>query len=293
MAEPHEEQFNARRFLLGDLDEQTRQLAEERLTDDPEYLELVLEAESELMEDYIARQLSEDERDRFEKYVLTDQGQVDQLHLTRALSAFAQVQASSNSPPVVVRTKPVRPPARQRLNFLLGAIWNFKLQLAVIVLIIACGSVVFVRWRKQPADTNNPQLLKNLLVKLNTEQNLKADGINHGFIIGPLKGGLVRDEQETRPFRIPEKESLVQLRLALGGGNYQTFRATIETVDGAAEIPTLDELKAKSITGERVVIVYLPANILAAGDYQLRLSGVEQDQQLKYLGLYTFRIVGK
>ena len=84
MAEPHEEQRDARRFLLGYLDEEERAQMEKRLTSESDYLEMVLETESELMEDYVAGQLSEDNAIRFRKYVLTSQQQVEQLLGLRA-----------------------------------------------------------------------------------------------------------------------------------------------------------------------------------------------------------------
>src|SRR5882724_10165301 len=108
MEEPDEGQKDARKFLLGYLDERERQLVEERVSNDLDYLECILEVEHELMENYLARELSETDRLRFEKHVLTNQRQVDQLNLTRALGAFAQVQAAANSPPVAARTEPVR-----------------------------------------------------------------------------------------------------------------------------------------------------------------------------------------
>jgi hypothetical protein len=107
-----------------------------------------------------------------------------------------------------------------------------------------------------------------------------------------LKGGLIRDEQEVKAFTIPKTEELVQLRLQIGAGDYQSFQATLQTAENQ-ELFNLPDLKATTIGGERVVVIYVPAKILTPRDYQLRLSGLTQNNQPVYLGRYNFRIVGK
>jgi hypothetical protein len=292
MAEPHEEQSDARRFLLGYLDEEERAQMEKRLTSESDYLEMVLETESELMEDYVAGQLSEDNAIRFRKYVLTSQQQVEQLNLTRALGASARVHAAANSPPIAARTKPARSPRPWSLDLLWVTIWEVKFA-AAIILVVLCGTASYFAWRYHASNTNNP--LQNLtaeFTKLNTQQSLDAEATNKGFIIGPLKGGLVRDEQGVNSFSIPETEKIVQLRLQIGAGDYQSFQASLQTAEGREILP-LNDLKPRSIKGEKLLIIYLPAQVLTPGDYQLRLSGVTQDHQSVYLGRYTFRIVGE
>src|ERR1700687_5506216 len=140
MEEPHEEQRDARRFLLGCLDEGEHQIVAERLTTDAAYLELVLQAESELMEDYLGGQLSEEERKRFDKYVLTNRQQVDQLNLMKALRASATVRAASNSPPLVATIEPASTLSPRWMNTLWASRSAVKLSITAIVL----GIVVVV-----------------------------------------------------------------------------------------------------------------------------------------------------
>jgi hypothetical protein len=292
MEEPHEEQEYARRFLLGYLDEGERQLVAERLTTDADYLELVLQAESELMEDYLKGLLSEEERKRFGKYVLTNRQQVDQLNLTRALGASAMVPAAANSPPIVTKTKPADPYNLRGPGLSWASIPHVKLSIAAIILVAICGTLVIILWRNNKSKINSTQSLSEELIKLNTQQSLNANARNQGFIIGSLKGGLVRDEQEIKAFTIPKTEELVQLRLQIGSGDYQSFQAVLLTAENR-ELFTLPDLKATSIGGERMVVIYLPAKILTAGDYQLRLSGLTQNNQPMYLGRYNFRVVAE
>lgn len=288
MAEPHEEQRYARRFLLGYLDEEERAQMEKRLTTESDYLETVLETESELMEDYVAGQLSEDDAIRFRKYVLTNPLQVEEVNLTKALGASARVHAAANSPPITAGTKPTGPWV---FNLLRVTTWRVNLA-AAIILIVLCGAGAFFVWRYPSSNTNPNQYLTEELIKLNTQQSLNVEAIQIGFIIGPLKGGDVRDEQEAKSFRVPQTEKIIQLRLQIGAGDYQNFKASLQSAEGNEILP-LNDLKPRNINGEKLVIIFLPAEVLTPGDYQLRLSGVTPENQTVYIGRYTFRIVEK
>ena len=281
MEESDEQQKHARQFLLGYLSEPEREIVEERLTQ-PEYLELVLETENELMEAYIDNVLSEDERRRFEKYVLTNERQVSQLNLSRKLRAIAQVRAAANSPPVAAETTPTPQENINRSNR--SWIGSLKYPIAAVVLIAACVTVAIIVWRNR-----SQQSLSEELVRLNTQQSLSAEAINRGFIVGPLKEGLSREDQENIKFSIPETEKIVQLRLRTSAVSYQTFQAVLQTAEGN-EVLSLNELRARTINGDNVVLVYLPAHVLTPGDYQIRLSSINQNNQAAYLGRYTFRI---
>ena len=291
MEKPHEEEHYARRFLLGFLDESERQIVAERLTTDADYLELVLQAESELMEDYLGDQLSEEERTRFDKYVLTNPQQVDQLNLTKGLRASATVRAASNSPPLAATIEPASTRSPRGLNPLWASISDAKLSITAILLVVVVVAGTIIVWRSHTSEINSAQLSEEL-IKLNAQQSLTANAIYNGFIIGPLKGGLIRDEQDVKAFTIPKTEELVQLRLQIGTGAYQSFQAVLLTAENR-ELFTLPNLKATNIGGEKVVVIYLPAKILTPGDYQLRLSGLPQSQPPLYLGRYNFRIVGQ
>ena len=289
MEEPHEEQRDARRFLLGYLDEGEHQIVAERLTTEAAYLELVLQAESELMEDYLGGQLSEEERKRFDKYVLTNRQQVDQLNLMKALRASATVRAASNSPPLVATIEPANPLSPRWLSQFWASISDLKLAMTAIVLLIVVVVGTMIVWRSRSSEINSARLSEEL-IKLNAQQSLSANAIYHGFIIGPLKGGLIRDEQDVKAFTIPKTQELVQLRLQIGTGDYQSFQAVLLTAENL-QLFTLPNLKAISVGGERVVVIYLPAKILTPGDYQLKLSGLTQNSQTLYLGRYNFRIL--
>jgi hypothetical protein len=289
MAQPHEQQKDARRFLLGYLDEDERAEIEKRLTRESEYLEMVLETENELMEDYVAGDLSKDDAIRFTRYVLTNPQQVEHLNLTRALGASARVHAAANSPPIG-KTEKVGTPKPSKIGLFWTRIWDAKLA-ATMIFIVLCGTLAYFVWRYASSTHNHQHYLTEEFIRLNTQENLDTEATNKGFIIGPLKSGLIRDEAEVSRFSIPQTERIVQLRLQIGASNYQLFQASLQTDNG--EVLELNDLKVRSLKGEKLLIIYLPAQVLTPGDYQLRLNGVTQAHQPVYLGGYTFRIIGK
>jgi anti-sigma-K factor RskA len=292
MAQRDKDQSYARKFLLGYLPEGERQIIEERLISDPDYLQLLLQVENDLMEDYIAGQLSEDKRKRFDNYVLTNQRQVEQLNLTRALGEFAAVDAAAHSPPMVKgTTDPLM--EGSRTDFLRAKFWGINVVLAAVILFTIGGLAVMIVLRSRSSENNNQQgSLGQELAKLNAQQNLDPEAILHGFIIGPLKPGLSRDDETNRSFVISATERIVQLRLQIGNGQYQAFQVALQTDEGQ-DIVTLSDLKEKIISGEKLLVIYLPARILIPGDYQVRLSGANRNNQIDYLGRYTFRVIGK
>lgn len=292
MTQSDEAQERAREFLLGYLDESERVKVEERILTENAYREIVLQAESALIEDYLEDELSAEDRVRCEKNVLTNELQLEQLSLTRALKASAKVNAAANSPPTAERI--ARPTPEERpSNFFQARDRGMNWAVAAMIALVLIGVAAIVLFYNR-SYRNNDQAgsLGEELAKLNAEENLDSQAILRGYIIGPLKPGLSRDEENSKAFVIPGTEQIIQLRLQIGSIQYQTFQAELLTAEDE-KIATLIDLKEKRISGERMVIVYLPARRLTSGDYQIKLNGVSQNNQLVYVGRYTFRIVGK
>lgn len=291
MEEPSvDEQKLARDYLLGYLNEGERRSVEERLITDPEYLKEVLIVESELMEEHLDGVLPERDRKGFVKHVLATERQVEKLMIAKALSTSIRVDAAANSPPAAKGIS--HPFSLKRLlsNLFLMRGWGVRLAAFAVILIVVLGAWAVIRLLLNQSSRRGS--LEHEVATLNTQEYLDAEGIFHGFMIGPLKAGLFRDDELVNKFVIPKTESLVQLRLQIGAGDYQTFRAILQT-DENNEGLTINDIRDKRIDGERLVIVYFPAKVLPPGEYQLRLSGLTQNNRLEYIGRYTFRIVNK
>lgn len=291
MRELDEDQSHIKKYLLGELAEGDRQVIEERLMTDRDFSEKVLIVESELIEDYLDGILSEPDQSKFLKYILSTDKQAEKLKLAKALNRYTRVDAAANSPPEI-NPSPQPGPLKRGLSDLFRVKKQIiKFSAAAIIPIILIGATVIFYLVRDDAIEKLPPLksIEQELEKLNSEQNPQSESV--GFVIGPLRPGLLRGDGDINKFSIPENESVIQLRLQIGSGEYQSFQAVLQTSENEG-LFTLRGLKDRTINGERLVTIYIPA-ILKPGDYQLRLSGLTQDDQLIYLGRYNFQILGK
>lgn len=95
--------------------------------------------------------------------------------------------------------------------------------------------------------------------------------------------------QMTR-LEIPPITGVVQLRLKVAEDNNHDYQAVLMN-DRALEIFRKDRLKAEVVNSNKVVILEIPSNILAHGDYQIKLSRHTSDSELDDMGRYYFRVL--
>jgi hypothetical protein len=85
-----------------------------------------------------------------------------------------------------------------------------------------------------------------------------------------------------------QPKSAVRLRLQLDSVDYASYRAQVRTADGV-EVWHEDALRPTPSTSEPSVVVTIPGNRLADGDYTIRLSGIAGSRVEEMSG-YTFRV---
>jgi hypothetical protein len=109
-----------------------------------------------------------------------------------------------------------------------------------------------------------------------------------------LTPGAVRGSGETNRLLIPAgKRAAVELNLELLEDDYRSYRAELLTAEGE-RVAGLDALKPKPVgAGGRRVTLNFPARLLAPGDYQVRLRGVNSSGQTEDVGRYYFRALNK
>lgn len=103
------ELIRERRYLLGTATEDERQALEHEYFRDPEALERMDAAEDELIEHYLASELDNEDRGRFERDYLQSPAHRRRVETVRALNAMAAVAATVTEPPAP-RRQPWRRP---------------------------------------------------------------------------------------------------------------------------------------------------------------------------------------
>src|ERR1044072_3720358 len=99
-----EKESSLRAYLLGQLNPEEQRRIEEQLLLDSDYVELLLSLEEELMDSYVSDELSEREREQFEKHFLSTPERRRKLRMAKALRRYI-----NNPRPTPRQAKGIKP----------------------------------------------------------------------------------------------------------------------------------------------------------------------------------------
>ena len=261
-----------RQYLLGLLVPEHRPAVEERLLTDDAFYEELLIVEDELIDQYVADRISQAERERFEAHFLVTPERWKKVRFARTLKrcvAAGGEGASEDAAELPEGGDEVSRPSSRWLKYLSllhprNYVLVFSLATAALMLILI-GSWMWISGpglRKEPARI---------------------------FAV-TLSPGLTRDGGEMRKVRISLDSEEVQLRLALRGGEYQSYSAALLSAEGSTVLEA-EGLSPVPSDGGRVVVFTAPAKALPPGDYVLKLDGVNVSGVPESVGSYPFRVL--
>ncbi len=282
MKELRQEQVVIRQYLLGELDEESRQQVEQRVMTERDYKEEVLMSEEELLEDFAAGALGEYERELFLKHYLSAPLQKRKLKIAQALNKY-----SEDHPPLPAAKQP-ESNWRRLINVLQSRKWFLRMAWAVVVLVVIGGTwVVFQTWRGRNQQTE----LQAELERLNGPGSkvLEGSGSVLHLSLVPLS---LREATGAPPLTVTAQTQIVQLRLAGPPGHFQSYRATLK--DSHSDVVlSYDNLMVRNPDNAALLVLQLPARILNNDDYVLTLSGLKPDGTFEETGDYSFRVIVK
>lgn len=113
MKRPEKDENSARAYLLGQLADEDLNRVEERLLTDPDYVELLLIVEDELVDGYICGTLDGLDRKQFEAYFLAASQRRRKLRLAKGLREYAKKSARTRAPARMAWWTWLRTPAWQ------------------------------------------------------------------------------------------------------------------------------------------------------------------------------------
>ena len=306
-----------RRYLLGDLPDQERDKIEDLLMADSDAYQELLNAEDDLIDDYVFNVLPEADRKKFTQRFLTVPELRQNVSRTTALRKHAL-----QTRPEVVAEKPVVPPVslfdRLRNYFMQPALaTSFAVLVAALALngwLLRQNSQLRARLEGKyqlgasteelakklaQADRSNAELLAKVeqqekdLVALKEQQlaQQQADGLKSGR--GPLKtfvlaltSGAVRDSGEWKKFSRDPAIGQVSFELDVAPDDYKRYQADLQTVEGQHKVSK----KNLTLTRGNLVTFTVPATILDRGDYDIVLRGVNSSGGLTEIAHYYFRV---
>lgn len=262
------------RYLLGQLPEPEQEQLEQQYFADGDCFAQVASAEDDLIDLYVMGQLAPRDRARFESHFLA--GNAERRHkvaFARSLRKYVTAQAP-------------RPQPEPWWKTLLGPLTLPRLAFAGM----AAGVVLIALFTMRP-QPHQPSPVKEVAQTQPTppaapapaeEKKLVAKAVRiPTFELSPVFERAAGKAVTVRP----GQASAVRLRLPLEQDEWETYSATLETVEGRA-VWSRQGLKA---TG-KALLVQVPANAIPSGDYILRIRGKSANQPEESVADYSFAV---
>jgi hypothetical protein len=267
--EPHE---RIREYLLGQSRSDDAEQVEDRLLTDDDLYQQVLIVEDELVDQFVAGLLTESDRESFEKYFLAAPERRQKLRFALNLKKYVS-RAEADRASLEIELAPRRAaiaaatPLRKQFWSWSNPVLSYSFAgAAVLVLVVA--AVVVIR------NLNAPP---------------KAPG---KVMVVELTPGLSRGDKGPKEISVPADTATVQLQLRNPNTSaYQTYRAILQSSEGR-EISRQDNLPRDPASNDRITY-QVPASLLRPGEYNLKLSGVNQQGGYVDLARYSFLVTNK
>jgi hypothetical protein len=100
--------------------------------------------------------------------------------------------------------------------------------------------------------------------------------------------------QKPRPLAIPASARSVELKLEFEPEEeYKSYRVELRRRAEEATLWSTDRPRVQATTTDKTVVVEIPANVLAQGDYRVTLQGVTAAGGLDRVASYDFAVVSR
>ena len=311
------------RYLLGELSEEQQIEIEDRAFADKNYLASITTVENDLIDEYVRNELSGVERQRFEKRFLASAERRKRVEFARALAGVMSEEVVSKKI-VVEKTSSWRDAIYAFINGLTPAA-RIAFASAVPLLLIGAGylSIETLRLRRELTELRtanqtqrdaqqqalelerrrneelNAQLNQEKQQREQTDESLRelseaSDAVNPAprpvIAALTLLPGLTRGGDNKPSLVLPEDARLVRLQIGIDPEEqYKKFAVELRTLAGR-QVWTRENLNARNRRGARAVGLTLPATVLKAGEYELRLQGVNESGGAEDIGFYYFDV---
>lgn len=270
------------KYLLGQLPEADRDRLEEQYFVDDDLFGELLDAEEQLINDYVNGRLSAAVRERFESHFLTQPGRRRRVDLDRALCRAG-----------------ARPEARPEPWWhSVLAFWRApRLVAAAALLAIALGGVwagVRISRLERLLDESRAQQAEAAARAGSKSEPANVRAIAPGpqaQLALALAPGLTRGAEESRKVIVPRGATTLALTLDCGAEAYPGYQASLSNLsDQGAEILVYRRLTARAGRAGREVDVSLPLANLPSADYQVTLAGLSPNSDPAPIGKYYFSL---
>jgi methionine-rich copper-binding protein CopC len=244
-------QKRIRPYLLGQLSDGAGEELEQNMLTNAELFEELLVVEDELIDEYLASQLDQDERARFEQHFLATPERHEQLRFAQALNRYVTVASQRET-----AAGNFWPASKSSPTFL------FRAAAALAVVTLITGMAWFILHR-----SSTPETFATL--HLTISQSTRGEGAQAPKIKLPLTEDALK----------------IVLRLPDQSPTAGSYHVELESDNGQKR-----SLKTLAQDGQSVTVV-IPAGELKRGQYSLKLFAVGADgAEQRINGNYFFTV---
>jgi anti-sigma factor RsiW len=321
MKNPLEEELLLKRFLLGELSQSEQSEVEERLFADPQYFSQFRAAEDELIDEYLYGDLDGSEQERFEKYFVTTPERRESLRVARALQQYIVKKGPSAATEFADKVSATRSAKRTVLDILgiSGNALRFSMAAAVILIVAVAVWLVVRSGQNNPVPLNagstnvqpSPEQIaqggpgQNQSNQNNgvqpREGNRNGDGgkdagnsrpprrpsARYSFLILPIPQ--VRGEGGVNKITLPADAGIVNLKVPLIEGGYDTYRLVLQT-NSEKVVKSWSNLKPANEDTGQTLSVDISVQSLRQQKFRLALSGVSNNGNPRLISTFYFQV---
>lgn len=282
------------RYILGELSERERARLEDEYFADSNLFEELVSAENDLVDSYVLGRLAGAELREFENHYLSTPEHRQKVAFARTLLGNGLQRKQSKSPAVTWRQS-------------VGRFLPSPVALALVLMLTAAGIWLAIREvrlgrelkqmqtaqaelqrQQQTLQQANNELKAELLRQQTTSRPDLTPRVGQAAAVLALSD-LIRGNGKANVLPLFDGIANVVLLMESKGGSYTSYDMAIETPKGNVVLRR-KELSNWPIAHGQRIMVQLPADSLAPGDYVLRLIGVSGNGHAQDVNAYSFRV---
>lgn len=259
-----------RAYLLGTLDSALKTEFEDRILYAPEVYEELLMVEEELIDQYVARGLSELERQQFESYFLITAERQNNLRFGQLLNRYINSHLDEDCPAADSHVEKVAPAPKPFISS--PSMVSSRPLITFCIAGVVLLGIVLLGWltvRKPLMRASQP----------NTEQVV---------VVTLAPGSIATEGNTTRQVNVPPKGYNLKLELEVKNASFRNYKFELFRENKSVQTSAALPVEAK---GQQYVIpLTITGEQLSPGDYQVKLSGVSASGTDEFVQNYSFRV---
>ena len=255
--------------MLGGLTPERQAELEALAQTDENLREEILAVEEELVEQYLAGGLTEDESRSFEAHLLTTERGQRKLHFARLFASYRNSNPAKELLTVHSVPAPIDPPIRPSSP--LFSTFYRNPTFPVLAIFVVGLLIVLGGW---------------LLVAPSSRTSIAEK--HPSDVVVQLVPDSTRPDGSVNRLTAQAKNTHIKLELEIKKSDFKKYKIRLIREDQTIDIR--DELKTESRDTHYFIPVVVTADILTPGHYQLKLCGVQDSGQPSTIDHYSFHV---